>query len=86
MFANIRLCPILTFTHILAYSGSPLMDTEKNRPMRYYAAGILSFVKVGCNVFTFGATDCKKNNWQLTQQSQNPSKYTKPSCFLPWIA
>merc|ERR1712106_835017 len=35
-------------------SGSPLMVTEKNRPKRFYAEGILSFVK-GCDVFTFGA-------------------------------
>ena len=66
-------------------SGSPLMVAEKNRPMRYYAEGILSFVK-GCDVFTFGATDNEKTKWQLNQQSQNPSTYTKLSCFLPWIA
>ena len=64
-------------------SGSPLMVTEKNRPMRYYAEGILSFVK-GCNVFTFGAIS--ENKWTLNQQSENPSTYTKLSCFLPWVA
>jgi len=66
-------------------SGSPLMKAEKTRPMRFYAEGILSFVK-GCNVFTFGATDLNETRWQLNQQSQNPSTYTKLSCFLPWVA
>jgi hypothetical protein len=66
-------------------SGSPLMVTEKTRPMRFYAEGILSFVK-GCNVFTFGAIDVNETKWQLNQQSQNPSTYTKLSCFLPWVA
>merc|ERR1711872_305018 len=53
--------------------------------MRYYAEGILSFVK-GCDVFLFGALDKNKTRWQLVQQSENPSTYTKLSCFLPWIA
>jgi len=66
-------------------SGSPLMVRERTRPMRFYAEGILSFVK-GCDVFTFGAVDDEETRWQLTQRSQNPSTYTKISCFLPWIA
>ena len=49
-------------------SGSPLMLTEKTRPMRFYAEGILSFVK-GCDVFTFGAVDDDETKWQLNQQS-----------------
>ena len=47
--------------------------------------GILSFVK-GCDVFTFGTTKIEKKNAQLSQQTENPSTYTKLSCFLPWIA
>jgi hypothetical protein len=43
---------------------------KKNNTKRFYAEGILSFVKGrGCDVY-----------------SNNPSAYTKLSCFLPWIA
>ena len=66
-------------------SGSPLMVREETRPMRFYAEGISSFVK-GCDVFTFGASDENRTKWQLNQQSENPSTYTKLSCFLPWVA
>ena len=59
-------------------SGSPLMVREKNRPQRFYVEGILSFVK-GCRTFTFGPGG-------LDQFSDNPTAYTKLSCFLPWIA
>merc|ERR1711892_118020 len=49
-------------------SGSPLM--EKDGLDRFYALGLLSFVKGrGCAI-----------------SSTNPSAYTKLSCFLPWIA
>ena len=34
-------------------SGSPLMATEEDRPVRYYVEGILSFVR-GCDTHTFG--------------------------------
>ena len=68
-------------------SGSPLMMRERTRPMRYYAEGILSFVK-GCDIFDIG--DIYSNNsvegWYLNQRTENPSAYTKLSCFLPWIA
>ena len=40
----------------------------------------------GCDVFTFGTTNSEKGNAQLNQQTENPSTYTKLSCFLPWIA
>jgi len=53
--------------------------------MRFYAEGILSFVK-GCDVFLIGAIDENETRWELRQMSQNPSTYTKISCFLPWIA
>jgi hypothetical protein len=65
-------------------SGSPLMLTEKTRPMRFYAEGFLSFVK-GCDVFTFGPIADENNSWQLNQQTENPNVYTKLSCFLPWV-
>jgi len=58
---------------------------EKNRPQRFYVEGVLSFVK-GCDVFTFGATNEAETNFQLNQRSENPTTYTKLSCFLPWIA
>jgi len=63
-------------------SGSPLMVREASR---FYVEGILSFVK-GCDVFSFGPVDEDQTKWQLLQQSENPSTYTKLSCFLPWIA
>merc|ERR1711892_249627 len=49
-------------------SGSPLM--EKDDLNRFYARGLLSFVKGrGYDIY-----------------SNNPSAYTQLSCFLPWIA
>ena len=65
-------------------SGSPLTVQEGDKSS-FSIHGILSFVK-GCDVFTFGTTNTKKKNAQLNQQTENPSTYTKLSCFLPWIA
>jgi len=65
-------------------SGSPLMVAEKNRPQRYYAEGLLSYVK-GCS-FYFGQPYYGDNTWMLDQYTNNPSTYTKLSCFLPWVA
>ena len=63
-------------------SGSPLMSTENNR---YTANGLLSFIK-GCSAFTY-LQATPMYNWDLlTQESLNPSVYTKLSCYLPWIA
>jgi hypothetical protein len=59
-------------------SGSPLMVREMSRPQRFYVEGILSFVK-GCRTFTLGPGG-------IDQFSDNPTAYTKVSCFLPWIA
>merc|ERR1711892_359235 len=64
-------------------SGSPLM--VENEKGEFSIEGILSFVK-GCDVFTFGTTDTTKNNAQLNQQTENPTTYTKLSCYLPWVA
>merc|ERR1712106_151962 len=63
-------------------SGSPLMVEDDQK---FAIEGILSFVK-GCDVFTFGTTNIERENAQLNQQTENPSAYTKLSCFLPWIA
>ena len=63
-------------------SGSPLMIKQSER---YYTEGILSFIK-GCDVFAFGVGNSRGNRYFLNQQSENPSVYTKLSCFLPWIA
>merc|ERR1711892_601041 len=60
------------------------MVTEKNRPMRYYAEGLLSFGK-GCDFFVFNSYPTN-TSWQITQLTENPSIYTKLSCFLPWVA
>jgi len=64
-------------------SGSPLMVRDEKRPMRFMIEGILSFVK-GCDVFSLGSINSKGD--QLNQQTENPSTYTKLSCFLPWVA
>ena len=63
-------------------SGSPLMIKQSNT--RYYTEGILSFIK-GCDVLAFGV-GATERRYFLNQQSENPSVYTKLSCFLPWIA
>jgi hypothetical protein len=60
------------------------MVTEKERPKRFYAEGILSFVTV-CDVATFEPVDYQRTKWKPGQRSFNPSTYTKLSCFLPWI-
>ena len=64
-------------------SGSPLM--VKDGEGKYYAHGILSFIK-GCDVFAFGAGNSRGNRYFLNQLSENPSVYTNLFCFLPWIA
>ena len=52
---------------------------------KYFIEGILSFVK-GCEQFAFGARDTDRTEFNLLQNSENPSVYTKLSCYLPWIA
>ena len=71
-------------------SGSPLM--KKNDGGRFEAEGILSFIK-GCGVFAFydnifdlAPRHHSRRTNSLYQVSNNPSVYTKISCFLPWIA
>lgn len=74
-------------------SGSPLLVSMKGSQSRFYTEGILSFTK-GCDFlilqtdvltvseFDFGS----KPKWILNQVTENPSVYTKLSCYLPWIA
>ena len=66
-------------------SGSPLMIKQSDS--RYYTVGFLSFIK-GCDVLAFGVGNARDptNRYFLNQESENPSVYTKLSCFLPWIA
>ena len=59
-------------------SGSPLMYEEGGK---LTVGGLQSFTK-GCSVFTYRSFGIDS----LTQESQNPSVYTKISCHLPWIA
>jgi len=66
-------------------SGSPLMVKGKAAPDKYHIEGILSFVK-GCDQFEFGESNEAGNAWKLIQRSENPTTYTKLSCFIPWIA
>ena len=61
------------------------MLAVNQRPKRFYAEGILSFIK-GCDRFLFGQEPTSTTKWRLTQESNNPSTYTKLSCFLPWVA
>ena len=55
---------------------------------RFEVDGILSFIK-GCRIFLFGAAPASAQFStfnSLEQRSDNPSVYTKLSCFLPWVA
>ena len=75
-------------------SGSPLMYEVNSR---FFATGIQSFIK-GCSTFTYlsiegtirsAPSSSRQTNLTssyLTQESINPSVYTKLSCFLSWIA
>ena len=64
-------------------------STEIDSSTRKYIEGILSFTK-GCSLFDVwhqentGATT--RSTSYLEQESENPSVYTKLSCYLPWIA
>lgn len=62
-------------------SGSPLM--VKDERSRFVAEGIQSFIK-GCSAVTF--LEVSATYSILEQFSENPSVYTKLSCYLPWIA
>ena len=62
-------------------SGSPLMFEQDEK---YVITGLQSFTK-GCSVFTY-RSEFFLFYGELTQESQNPSVYTKISCYLPWIA
>ena len=67
-------------------SGSPLMVIDKTRPDRFIIEGVLSFIK-GCDGASYG--NIRYNDLdvvQLNLKTENPSAYTKLSCFLPWIA
>ena len=56
---------------------------------RKYIEGILSFTK-GCSLFDLWKEDdfrgTGRSTSYLEQESENPSVYTKLSCYLPWIA
>ena len=79
-------------------SGSPLM-TDNDGKGKLQIDGILSFIK-GCGAFSFDQSfgslypvlslfdpdDFNLTYSVLYQLSNNPSAYTKLSCFLPWIA
>ena len=60
-------------------SGSPLMYEDGGK---FTVTGPLSFSK-GCSIFTYISSSFIDT---LTQESQNPSVYTKLTCYLPWIA
>ena len=67
---NLMFCPTS------GESGSPLMVEDDEG--RFLAVGVNSFIK-GCSIFSIG-------NININQLSENPSVYTRLSCFLPWIA
>ena len=58
---------------------------RSNASQKLHAQGILSFSK-GCDIFTMGASNNERTEWQLTQHSENPAVYVELSCFLPWVA
>lgn len=62
-------------------SGSPLM--VKDERSKFVAEGIQSFIK-GCSAVTFLERSATYS--YLEQFSENPSVYSKLSCYLPWIA
>ena len=79
-------------------SGSPLM--VKNEQRRFVATGINSFIK-GCSSFWFAEGSlssffpflCEDSLFNditryafLNQFSENPTVYTRLSCYLPWVA
>ena len=66
-------------------SGSTLMTRDKTRTEKFTAEGILSYVKA-CDVFLFGQGNTRGSRYILDQQTNNPTAYTKLSCYLPWIA
>merc|ERR1711936_1415415 len=49
---------------------------------RFSAVGVNSFIK-GCSIFSFRNFSTSST---LRQVSENPSVYSRLSCFLPWIA
>ena len=51
---------------------------------RYYTEGILSFVK-GCTFSNYEILP-NSNAFYVKMSSDDPSAYTKLSCYLPWIA
>ena len=64
-------------------------STEIDSSTRKYIEGILSFTK-GCSLFDLWKEDdfrgTGRSTSYLEQESENPSVYTKLSCYLPWIA
>ena len=78
-------------------SGSPLMTEDKDGNL--VMEGFLSFIK-GCGAFSFDQSfgslwplislfDPEEFGLEysvLFQLSNNPSAYTRLSCFLPWVA
>ena len=72
---NLRFCPSS------GESGSPLMVEDDEG--RFSAVGVNSFIK-GCSVFQF--IKKRPDRTILRQVSENPSVYSRLSCFLPWIA
>merc|ERR1712016_549522 len=71
---NLQFCPTS------GESGSPLMVEDDEG--RFSAVGVNSFIK-GCSVFQFIN---RTRMSRLRQVSENPSVYSRLSCFLPWIA
>jgi len=55
----------------------------RNERLQFVVEGIQSFIK-GCSAVTFVEEETFYS--YLEQFSENPSVYTKISCFLPWIA
>ena len=46
----------------------------------------MAFLSKGCSRIDYSSSATEANFAYISQQSVNPSVYTKVSCYLPWIA
>ena len=64
-------------------SGSPLMAVDKKISSRFYLEGVVSYTK-GCEFNKISFRRDFKIFYGVNQE--NPTVFTKISCYLPWVA
>ena len=64
-------------------SGSPLMSVDKKISSRFYLEGVVSYTK-GCEFNKISFRRDFKIFYGVNQE--NPTVFTKISCYLPWVA